>query len=185
MTRPEHISLSSDFVGVREISHHCYQVSGVFRVRDLVRVLEIERPTCAIIFCNTRKDVTAVSRYLRKQGLDAEAISADLDQRQREAVMEKMRSKTLRYLVATDIAARGIDIEDLSHVINFTFPSSPDLYIHRTGRTGRAGKTGRAVSLVGPQDINHFHQLKITHKEMGNGGESGFEVHRLPPDLQG
>jgi ATP-dependent RNA helicase DeaD len=179
MSEPEHISLSSDFVGVQEISHHCYQISGVARVRDLVKVLEIEKPDCAIILCNTRRDTTMVARYLRKEGLDAEAISSDLNQAQREQVMDRMRRKDLRYLVATDIAARGIDIEDLSHVINFTFPTSPDLYIHRTGRTGRAGKSGRAVSLVGPQDVSHFHVLKRTHKEMSGSDGRGFTVHRL------
>jgi ATP-dependent RNA helicase DeaD len=180
MHEPEHISLSADFAGVHEISHTCYQVSGVTRVRDLVKVLELEKPEAAIIFCNTRKDTTMVARYLKKAGISAEAISSDLNQRQREKVMERMRSGKLQYLVATDIAARGIDIDDLSHVINYAFPTSPDVYIHRTGRTGRAGKTGKAVSLVGPEDVSHFHQLKLMHKVKDAREDGALKLHRLP-----
>jgi ATP-dependent RNA helicase DeaD len=179
MVDPEHISLSADYVGVHEVSHTYYQVSGIMRVKDLVKVLEVEKVETAIIFCNTRKDTTAVARYLKKAGLDAEAISSDLNQKQRERVMERMRSKTLRYLVATDIAARGIDIDDLSHVINYTFPTSPDVYIHRTGRTGRAGKTGKAVSLVGPQDVSHFYQLKLTHRLDDGKDDRAYRLRRL------
>jgi len=179
MVDPEHISLSADYVGVHEISHTYYQVSGMMRVKDLIKVLEIEKVESAIIFCNTRKDTTAVARYLKKAGLDAEAISSDLNQSQRERVMERTRSKKLRFLVATDIAARGIDIDDLSHVINYTFPTSPDVYIHRTGRTGRAGKTGKAVSLVGPQDVGHFYQLKLTHRLDDGNDDRAYRLRRL------
>src|SRR5262249_33940512 len=144
--------------------HAYYMVSGMGRARDLVRVLEVERPESAIIFCNTREDTNLVAEFLRKSGLDAEAISSDLTQRDRERVMGLSKEKKLKYLVATDIAARGIDITDLSHVINYTFPESAEVYVHRTGRTGRAGKSGVAISLIAPRELGNFYMLKLTYK---------------------
>jgi ATP-dependent RNA helicase DeaD len=164
MRDPAKISLSVDGIGVSEISHYYYMVSGLARTRDLLKVLKAERPESAIIFCNTREDTNTVAKYLVRHGYDAEAISSDLTQRDRERVMKRTRDKNLHYLVATDIAARGIDISDLSHVINFTFPESPEVYVHRTGRTGRAGKTGVAVSLIGPREIGAFYYLKLIYK---------------------
>jgi ATP-dependent RNA helicase DeaD len=164
MRAPEKIQLSADFVGVHEIKHTYYMVSGMGRARDLVRVLDVEKPDSAIIFCNTREDTALVADFLRKNGLDAEAISSDLTQKDRERVMNRMKAKDLHYLVATDIAARGIDISDLSHVINYTFPESAEVYVHRTGRTGRAGKSGVAISLISPRELGNFYMLKLTYK---------------------
>lgn len=164
MRNPEKIALSADFVGVHEIKHTYYMVSGMGRARDLVRVLEVEKPDSAIIFCNTREDTALVAEFLRKSGMDAEAISSDLTQKDRERVMGRMKAKDLHYLVATDIAARGIDISDLSHVINYTFPESAEVYVHRTGRTGRAGKSGLAISLISPRELGNFYMLKLTYK---------------------
>ena len=97
-------------------------VSGMARVKDLLRLLDIEQPESAIIFCNTREETSDVCVFLRNQGFDAESISGKLSQLERERVMNRMRSKNLKYLVATDLAARGIDISQLGHVINYTFP---------------------------------------------------------------
>ncbi|MGZ3427245.1 MAG: DEAD/DEAH box helicase, partial [Polyangia bacterium] len=164
MREPEKIQLSADFVGVHEITHSYYMVSGMGRARDLVRVLGVEKPDSAIIFCNTREDTSLVAEFLRKSGMDAEAISSDLTQKDRERVMNRMKDKNLHYLVATDIAARGIDISNLSHVINYTFPESAEVYVHRTGRTGRAGKSGLAISLISPRELGNFYMLKLTYK---------------------
>jgi ATP-dependent RNA helicase DeaD len=165
MSDPETISLSSDQdISVDQIDHSYYVVSGMARTRNLLSVIEVELPTSAIIFCNTREDTTTVAGFLQKHGYDAEAISSDLSQRDRERVMRRMRAKKLRFLVATDVAARGIDISDLSHVINYTFPESPEVYVHRTGRTGRAGNRGVAISLVGPREIGSFYYLKLLYK---------------------
>jgi len=161
---PELLILSDDFIGVREIQHVYYLVTGGDRAGDLLRVLEYEEPETAIVFCNTRDDTAYIADYLRSHGFKAEGISSDLTQRDRERVMGKMRKRELKFLVATDIAARGIDLSDLSHVINYAFPESPDVYIHRTGRTGRAGKSGVAVSLVSPREIGSFYYLKLIHK---------------------
>ncbi len=165
MTEPEAIQLSSDDdISVDQIDHSYFVVSGMARTRDLLKVLEVEKPTAAIVFCNTRSDTTTVATFLRKHGYDAEALSSDLSQSDRERVMKRARDKNLRFLVATDVAARGIDIANLSHVINYAFPESPQVYVHRTGRTGRAGKEGKAISLVGPREIGSFYYLKLLYK---------------------
>jgi ATP-dependent RNA helicase DeaD len=143
---PIRLYLSEDFVGVREIDHVYYMVSGGNKTRDLLAVLEYEKPALALIFCNTREETARVANFLSDSGFASEGISSDLSQRDRERVMKRMRAGELKYLVATDIAARGIDINDVSHVVNYSFPDSPDVYVHRTGRTGRAGKSGIAVS---------------------------------------
>jgi ATP-dependent RNA helicase DeaD len=164
MKAPEKISLSSDNITVSDIHHAYYVVSGIGRSRDLLRIIHAENPESAIIFCNMRDETAMVARYLQKQGLDAEAISSDLSQSERERVMQRMKQHNLRFLVATDVAARGIDISNLSHVFNYSFPDSPELYVHRTGRTGRAGKTGIALSLIGPRELGAFWYLKLQYK---------------------
>ena len=102
-----------------------------------------------------------VAKFLQKQGLDAEPLSSDLSQADRERVMGRMKAKNLRFLCATDVAARGIDISNLSHVINYSVPESPEVYVHRTGRTGRAGKKGTALSLVGPRELGNFRYVRL------------------------
>ncbi len=164
MREPKEISLSTGGVSVDEIDHYYYVVNGARRLQNLRSVIHVEQPDAAIIFCNTRDDTNTVAKFLTRHGYDAEAISSDLSQRDRERVMKRMRAQDLHFLVATDVAARGIDIQDLSHVINYTFPESPQVYVHRTGRTGRAGKRGIAISLVGPREIGAFYYLKLTYK---------------------
>ncbi|MBK7534571.1 MAG: DEAD/DEAH box helicase [Myxococcales bacterium] len=188
MRSPEQIKLSSGNISVEEIHHAYYVVSGIGRARDLLKLLFSEEPESAIIFCNMRDETTAVAKFLQRQGLDAEALSSDLSQSDRERVMGRMKAHNLRFLVATDVAARGIDISNLSHVINYSFPESPEVYVHRTGRTGRAGKRGVALSLVGPRDLGPFWLLKLTYKlkpeERDLPPETIFEgklKHPLPP----
>ncbi|HEY5952210.1 MAG TPA: DEAD/DEAH box helicase, partial [Kofleriaceae bacterium] len=161
MTNPEQISLSRDSISVNEIHHAYYIVSGIARSRDLLKILYAEEPESAIIFCNMRDETTMVAKILQKQGLDAEPLSSDLSQSDRERVMGRMKAKTLRFLVATDVAARGIDISNLSHVINYSVPESPEIYVHRTGRTGRAGKKGTALSMVGPRELGNFRYVRL------------------------
>ena len=160
MKEPEFLSLIEENVAADDVTHNYYMINGVGRCRDLCRVIEYEQPGSAIIFTNTRKDTEIVARYLKKKGYDAEFLNGDLPQRTRERVMARTKEKNLRFLVATDIAARGIDISELSHVINYVLPESPEVYIHRTGRTGRAGRKGTAVSLIGPREIGVYYYLK-------------------------
>ncbi len=162
MVTPENISLSRDSISVSDIHHAYYIVSGIARGRDLLKIIFAEEPESAIIFCNMRDETTAVARFLQKQGLDAEPLSSDLSQNDRERVMGRMKAKTLRFLCATDVAARGIDISNLSHVINYSVPESPEVYVHRTGRTGRAGKKGTALSMVGPRELGNFRYVRLT-----------------------
>jgi ATP-dependent RNA helicase DeaD len=164
MKNPEFLKLSADFVGVHEIRHVYYSIPGINREQELLRILNFEDPKTAIVFCNTREETSRVADFLQKQGFEAEAISSDLSQNDRERVMTRMRAGQIRFLVATDVAARGIDIEALSHVFNYTFPEAPEIYIHRTGRTGRAGKHGTAISMIGPTEVGSFYYLKLLYK---------------------
>ncbi|MEJ5225876.1 MAG: C-terminal helicase domain-containing protein, partial [Anaerolineales bacterium] len=115
-------------------------------------LVEVENPASAIIFCNTKDRVHYVTVVLQRFGYDADEISSDLGQGARERVLERVRKGTLRFLVATDVAARGLDIPELSHVIQYEPPDEVENYIHRAGRTGRAGAGGTAISLVNPAE---------------------------------
>lgn len=145
---PDFLGLSSDNVHVVETEHQFYIVPGMDKDRSLVRIIEVENPDSAIIFCNTKARVTYVATVLRRFGYDADEISSDLSQQARANVLTRVRQNKLRFLVATDVAARGIDITDLSHVIQYEPPEETEAYIHRAGRTGRAGAKGVAISLV-------------------------------------
>jgi ATP-dependent RNA helicase DeaD len=145
---PEFITLSGDHVHVTDSEHVYYTVPPMDKDRALVRIIEVENPASAIIFCNTKVRVHYVTVVLQRFGYDADELSADLSQRDRERVLDRVRAATLRFLVATDVAARGLDIPDLSHVIQYESPEDPEAYVHRAGRTGRAGAAGVAMSLV-------------------------------------
>ena len=164
MRQPEFVSLIEQNVGADDVEHHYYMISGVGRSKDLVQVIEYEEPDNAIVFTNTRADSEMVASFLKRQGYQAEYLNGDLPQREREGIMARTKDKSLRFLVATDIAARGIDISQLSHVMNFMLPESPETYIHRTGRTGRAGHKGTAISLIGPREIGVYYYLKRIYK---------------------
>ncbi len=159
----EFITLSGDQVGALEIDHFVYLTRGD-KIAELVQVLEIENPESAIVFCNTRDDTKRVAAALQQQGYSADWLNADLAQSDREKVMAATRGGELRFLVATNVAARGIDISHLTHVINFDFPESTEAYVHRTGRTGRAGRTGTAISLITPSNIGNLYLLRLTYK---------------------
>jgi ATP-dependent RNA helicase DeaD len=148
LRQPDFLSLSRDHIHVAETEHVFYIVPGMEKERSLVRIIEIENPTGAIIFCNTKATVSFVATVLKRFGYDAAELTADLTQRAREQTMGRLREKNLRLLVATDLAARGIDIPELSHIIQYEPPEDPEAYIHRAGRTGRAGASGEAVTLV-------------------------------------
>jgi ATP-dependent RNA helicase DeaD len=161
---PERIALSGDAVGALGVTHYIYLVSGLAREKDLVRVLEVENPESAIIFCNTKAATESVSKALVQAGFDADYLSGDLSQSDREKVMGRTRRGELRFLVATDVAARGIDVSHLTHVINFELPPQLEQYVHRTGRTGRAGRTGTAISLVAPAELGSLYYLRLQYK---------------------
>ncbi|MCC8194539.1 MAG: DEAD/DEAH box helicase [Deltaproteobacteria bacterium] len=144
----ELLSLSRKEVHIASIEHAFYAVKPMEKDRVLVRVLEKENPAAAIIFCNTKANVHYVTALLQGFGYNADELSADLSQAKREDVLVRLRNGGVRFLVATDVAARGIDIPDLSHVILYEPPEDHESYIHRAGRTARAGADGIVISLV-------------------------------------
>ncbi len=148
MRSPDFLNLSSDHVHVTETDHVVYTVPPMDKERSLIRIIEVENPASALIFANTRERVHFVAVILQRYGYNAAEISSDLSQAAREEVMEQIRQGQLRFLVATDVASRGIDIPELSHVILYEVPEDQESYIHRAGRTGRAGASGMAISLV-------------------------------------
>jgi ATP-dependent RNA helicase DeaD len=161
---PQFISMVEGHASPSEIEHFYYVTTAQEKEQNLRRILEMEDPESAIIFCNTKDDVRFVTSFLTRHGFDADQISGDLTQGAREAAMARIKAGEVRFLVATDVAARGIDISDLSHVIGYSTPESPEVYVHRTGRTGRAGKAGVAMSLVSGFDIGNFRNLQKVNK---------------------
>ena len=129
-----------------------YLVDDRGRQGALLAILRTSPPESAILFCNFKATVARIEQALRAAGVSCASLHGDLEQRERDFVMAKFRNHSIRVLVATDVAARGLDIEGLDLVVNVELPFQPEIYVHRIGRTGRAGKTGLAVSLVGPQD---------------------------------
>lgn len=164
MTDPEFLGLSGDHVGALGIKHFVYMIGGMGRVRDLISVIEAENPESALIFCNMKSDTEEVADALQRAGFDAEWLNGDLPQRDREKVLGRVRKGEVRFLVATDVAARGIDVSHLTHVINFQLPENVEQYVHRTGRTGRAGRTGTALSLVGPTELGILYYLRLQYR---------------------
>ncbi|MFW5500190.1 MULTISPECIES: DEAD/DEAH box helicase [unclassified Maridesulfovibrio] len=177
MYKPQMLSLSSKQVHVTEIDHAYYEVPSMGKERQLMRILEMENPTSAIIFCNTKANVEFVSAVLNNFGFNAADLTSDLSQSKRERVLAQLRDGSVRFLVATDIAARGIDVPDLSHVIMYEPPEDKESYIHRAGRTGRAGSSGVAISLV---DVIQ----KIELQRIATAYNINFEVRELPDDKQ-
>ena len=167
MEHPEMLSLFRKDIAVPEVEHLYSKVKPLEKDRALIRLLETENPSSAIIFCNTKANVHYVAELLKGLGYKAEEISADLPQKKRESVLAKARKGEIRYLVATDVAARGIDIPQLSHVFIYEPPEDQEIYIHRAGRTGRAGAAGTVISLVDPaQKLNldriaHRYKVKM------------------------
>jgi ATP-dependent RNA helicase DeaD len=174
---PEFLSLVEGHASPTEIEHFYYVTTAQEKEANLRRILEYEDPESAIIFCNTKDDVRYVTSFLQKHGFDADQISGDLAQAAREKAMARIKAGELRFLVATDVAARGIDISDLSHVISYAAPESAEVYVHRTGRTGRAGKAGVAISLVSGLDIGNFRNLQKINR-------IPIEERKLPSDEQ-
>ncbi|MGD2253261.1 MAG: DEAD/DEAH box helicase [Anaerolineales bacterium] len=175
LDKPDFLSLSRDHVHVEDTEHVFYQVPGMDKERSLVRLIELENPHQAFIFCNTKDRVFYVTRVLQRYGYNADQISSDLTQSARDKVIDRVRSGKLRFLVATDVAARGLDIPDLSHVILYEPPEDVEAYIHRAGRTGRAGASGTAISLVNIKEKRLLTRIAAHYK-------IEFEQRPLPKD---
>ena len=175
LTQPGFLSLSRDHVHIEDTEHVYYLAPGMDKDRSLVRIIEMETPYQAIIFCNTKARVNYITAVLQRFGYNADQISSDLSQNARDKVLKRVRDGTLRFLVATDVAARGIDIPKLSHVIQYEPPDDLESYIHRAGRTGRAGASGTAIMLI---NITEKRQLT----RIGAQYKIEFEERPLPSD---
>lgn len=171
---PETLLLSGDVFTVDHIHHVRYELSDAYpKPRNLLYMLEMEDPENAIIFCNTRDDTELVTAVLNRVGLDAELLNGDLPQKERERVMGRVKRGELAFMVATDLAARGIDISDLGHVINYSLPEDPAVYLHRVGRTGRIGKKGVALNLTSGRELATLTALEKKYN-------IAFEVRKMP-----
>lgn len=142
-----------------KIMHSYINVQDTEKEKVLLDLLTVENPDSCIIFCNTKDAVESVNQHLFKAGLPIDKLHGGMEQNDRLAVMNDFRSRKMRYLVATDVAARGIDIENVTHVINFDVPFEKESFIHRTGRTGRAGKTGLALTMVSEKDQHRWEEV--------------------------
>jgi ATP-dependent RNA helicase DeaD len=150
-----------------------YVVSRAHKPAALQRVLDISNPASALVFCRTRLEVDALVETLNAHGYRAEALHGGMQQRQRDAVMHRFRAGRSDLLIATDVAARGLDVAQLSHVFNYDLPSAPDAYVHRIGRTGRAGREGTAITLMEPREHRHLRTIEAITRQK-------IEVCRLP-----
>ena len=152
MHDPQRITIENEQMTVPLTRQTYYEVGGRDKLEVLARILDYERPSSAIIFCRTKLEVDNLGQRLTARAYPAETLHGDLNQAQRDRVMGRFRTGQVELLIATDVAARGLDIEHVSHVINYDIPLDPEIYVHRIGRTGRAGRTGCAITLVTPRE---------------------------------
>ncbi|WP_167604872.1 DEAD/DEAH box helicase [Maribellus sediminis] len=164
MTDPHEISVGKKNIGADNVEHHYYLVHAKDRYVALKRIADINPNIYGIIFCRTRAETKDVADKLMKDGYNADALHGDLSQAQRDHVMSRFRTGHLQMLVATDVAARGLDVNDLTHVINYNLPDDPEVYIHRSGRTGRAGKRGISITLIHMREKG---KLKDVERKIG------------------
>ncbi len=166
LKNPEHVAVESKQVSAPLIEQAYIEVHERQKFEALSRLLDMESPELAIVFGRTKRRVDELAEALQKRGYSADGLHGDLSQNQRDAVMRKFRDSSIDVLVATDVAARGLDVSGVTHVINFDLPQDPESYVHRIGRTGRAGKEGQAWTFVTPREVDHLHFIeKVTrHK---------------------
>jgi len=157
---PEFVSVVPKQVSAPSVEQYYMEVHEQQKFEILSRLLDMEAPDLAIVFGRTKRRVDELSEALKKRGYSAEGLHGDLSQNQRDAVMRKFRDGSIDVLVATDVAARGLDVSGVTHVINFDLPQDPESYVHRIGRTGRAGKEGIAITFVTPRESDHLHLIE-------------------------
>ncbi|TJY41386.1 DEAD/DEAH box helicase [Cohnella pontilimi] len=163
LRNPEHISVIPKQVSAPLIQQFYVEVQERMKFDGLCRLLDMEPPELAIVFGRTKRRVAELSEALSKRGYAADGLHGDLSQNQRDTVMRKFRDGSIDVLVATDVAARGLDVSGVTHVINFDLPQDPESYVHRIGRTGRAGKEGTSWTFVTPREMDHLHLIeKVT-----------------------
>jgi len=191
MQEPEQISVARRNAGADRVEHHYYLVRAQDKYEVLKRLADINPNIYGIVFCRTRRDTKEIANKLGQDGYSADAIHGDLSQPQRDEVMGRFRSGQVQILVATDVAARGLDVEALTHVINFNLPDDPEIYIHRSGRTGRAGKSGLSVAIIHTREqrklknVERSTKLHFHKKEVPSGEDiCRTQLYRLIDDIK-
>ena len=177
MFSPKTIEVAGSNEGAKNVEHHFYVVNARDRYKALRRICDVNPEIYGIVFCRTRRETKDVADKLMQDGYNADALHGDLSQSQRDHVMGRFRKRNLQMLVATDVAARGIDIDDLTHIINYNLPDDNEVYIHRSGRTGRAGKNGISIIISHSREkrklqaISKLLKKELTLKQVPNGEE--------------
>lgn len=160
----EKIAVKKEQITSADIDQIYYEVHDSDKLEALVRLMEIEKDFYGLVFCQTKIETDSVAAKLIEKGYHAEALHGDVSQFNREKILQKFKKKVINILVATDVAARGIDINNLTHVFNYSLPQDPESYVHRIGRTGRAGNKGTAISLVSPRDLRKLSYIRKVAK---------------------
>ncbi len=180
MHDPQPVTIQREQVTLDAIEQRYYLVNAGDKVAALTRLFEVEEVSSALIFVRTRVETADLAGELSARNFPAEALSGELTQEARERTLNRFRQRQIQVVVATDVAARGLDIEDISHVFNFQLPDDPEIYVHRIGRTGRAGKTGKAITLIAPGERRQLGQVeKFTHKKIERATLPGEEDIRV------
>lgn len=164
LTNPHRISVGAINAVKKNITHEYYVVNYRQKKEALKRLIDANPNQYSIIFCRTRMETQDVADFLMQNGYAADALHGDLSQAQRDTVMKKFRLKNIDILVATDVAARGLDVNSLTHVIHYSLPDDPEVFVHRSGRTGRAGRDGVSMALIKPEETRKLNQIKAQTK---------------------
>lgn len=178
MKTPEEITVGHKNQGNTNVSHEFYLVSARDRYPALKRLADANPDIFSVVFCRTKRDTQSIAEKLIEDGYNAAALHGDLSQAQRDAVMKSFRGKQIQMLVATDVAARGIDVDDITHVVNYQLPDEIETYTHRSGRTGRAGKSGTSMVIVTKSELRKIQQIEriIKTKFEEKPVPSGIEI---------
>jgi len=185
MNNPERLIItSSKSLTVSQVTQRHFSVQPWDKNKLLVHLLKKEKPLMTLVFCRTKHTVDALTEYLNRKGVEANAIHGDMYQDQRNRVMQQLRAGQLSVLVASDLAARGLDVDDISHVINYDLPDDPEIYVHRIGRTARAGRDGIAWAFVTPDQGYLLSEIeKLTNVEIPSEEYSDFKPGPIPKDV--
>ena len=177
MFNPKKIEVAKRNEGAKNVEHHYFLVNAKDKYKALRRICDINTNIYGIVFCRTRRETKDIANKLMQDGYNADALHGELSQAQRDHVMNRFRNNSIQILVATDVAARGLDIDDLTHVINYNLPDDNEIYIHRSGRTGRAGKKGISIIIAHSREkrkigfIEKMLKKEILHKQVPSGEE--------------
>ncbi|MBQ0070950.1 MAG: DEAD/DEAH box helicase [Spirochaetales bacterium] len=164
MKNPQMIRTQKMDAATTQADQIYFEVKEADKLEALTRIIDRDSEFYGVVFCRTKLQCDEIGHKLQGRGYDAEALHGDLSQREREIILRKMKERVIRILIATDVAARGLDIQDLTHVINYSLPHDPEIYIHRVGRTGRAGKEGTAITFITPSEARRFSYIKKASK---------------------